>query len=208
MTGGAAGIGLELVKILYAHNAKVYIAGRSEQKAAKSAASIKADFPQSKGELIFHHLDLNDLTAAKQSATSFLAKETRLDVLWNNAGLMIPPQGSKSAQGYEAQLGTNCLGPFLFTKLLTPLLAATVKSAPTGSTRVVWLASSIAEAYSPKGGVDMMNLDYKKDQAAWHKYGVSKAGNILYGKEFARRYKGDGVLSVVCAAVSLLRACW
>lgn len=198
MTGGASGIGLELVKILYAHNAKVYIAARSEQKASKAISTIEASFPKSKGELVFHHLDLNDLTLVKQSAESFLAQESRLDVLWNNAGVMTPPQGSKTKQNYEAQLGTNCLGPFLFTKLLTPLLVESAKSAPRGGVRVVWLASSAAEVMSPKGGVDLANLDYKKDQSAWQKYGVSKAGNVLYSKEFAKRYRGDNVLSVVC----------
>ena len=199
MTGGASGIGLELVKILYAHNAKVYIAARSEQKASRAIASIETSFPKSKGELVFLHLDLSDLVLVKESAESFLSKENRLDVLWNNAGVMTPPQGSKTKQNYEAQLGTNCLGPFLFTKLLTPLLIETAKTAPRGSVRVCWLASSAAEFMSPKpGGVDMKNLDYKKDQSAWYKYGVSKAGNVLYSKEFAKRYQADNVLSVVC----------
>lgn len=200
VTGGASGIGLELVKILYAHNAKVYIAARSEQKASKAIATVETSFPKSNGELVFLHLDLNDLALVKQSAESFLSKESRLDVLWNNAGVMTPPQGSKTKQNYEAQLGTNCLGPFLFTKILTPLLIETAKSAPRGSVRVCWLASSAAEVNSPKpGGVDMKNLDYHKDQSAWYKYGVSKAGNVLYAKEFAKRYQADGVLSMVCA---------
>lgn len=200
VTGGAAGIGLELAKILYAHNAKVWIAARSEQKASKAIASIEASFPKSKGELVFLHLDLNDLMVVKKSAETFLAQETRLDVLWNNAGVMIPPQGSKTKQNYEAQLGTNCLSPFLFTKLLTPLLVETAKTAPRGSVRVVWLGSSAAEMMSPKGGgVDMTNLDYKDDKSAWYKYGVSKAGNVLYSKELAKRHQADGVLSVVCA---------
>lgn len=197
VTGGAAGIGLELAKILYAHNAKVWIAARSEQKASKAIASIEASFPKSKGELVFLHLDLNDLMVVKKSAETFLAQETRLDVLWNNAGVMIPPQGSKTKQNYEAQLGTNCLSPFLFTKLLTPLLVETAKTAPRGSVRVVWLGSSAAEMMSPKGGgVDMTNLDYKDDKSAWYKYGVSKAGNVLYSKELAKRHQADGVLSV------------
>ena len=200
MTGGASGIGLELVKILYAHNAKVYIAARSEQKASRAITSVENSFPKSKGELVFIHLDLNDLALVKESAESFLSKESRLDVLWNNAGVMTPPQGSKTKQNYEAQLGTNCLGPFLFTKLLTPLLIETAKSAPRGSVRVCWLASSAAEVMSPKpGGVDLKNLDYKKEQTAWYKYGASKAGNVLYAKELAKRYQADGVLSVVGA---------
>ncbi len=207
VTGGASGIGFELVKILYAHNAKVYIAARSEQKASKAIASIESSHPKSNGELVFLHLDLNDLMLVKQSAESFLSKESRLDVLWNNAGVMTPPQGSKTKQNYESQLGTNCLGPFLFTKLLTPLLVATAKSAPRGSVRVVWLGSSAAEMMSPKGGVDMTNIDYKSDKSAWYKYGTSKAGNVLYSKEFAKRYQANNVLSVVgCKTLFCLRA--
>ena len=205
MTGGNAGIGLELVKILYAHNATVYIASRSEEKASKAITSIQASFPKSNGEVKFLHLDLNDLELVKKSAESFLSKETRLDVLWNNAGVMVPPQGSKTKQNYEAQLGVNCLGPFLFTQLLMPMLIQTAKTAPQASVRVVWLSSSAAEGLAPKGAIDMTKLDYKKDESAWFKYGISKAGNILYGKEFARRYRADGVISVVCVEPGLFR---
>jgi retinol dehydrogenase-12 len=138
------------------------------------------------------------LTTIKKSASEFLSKESKLDVLWNNAGVMVPPQGSKTKQGYELQLGTNNVAPFLFTKLLTPILTKTAKEAPPGSVRVVWVSSSAAEGFSPKGGVDMGNLDYKKDKATWHKYGVSKAGNVLHAKEYARRFGGEGILSLVC----------
>jgi retinol dehydrogenase-12 len=121
-----------------------------------------------------------------------------LDVLWNNAGVMVPPQGSKTKQGYELQLGTNDVAPFLFTKLLTPTLVNTAKESSPGAVRVVWVSSSVAEGASPKSGLDLSNLDYKKDQGAWHKYAFSKAGNILPSKEFAKRYGSDGVISVVC----------
>lgn len=197
VTGSSTGIGKELATILYAHDAKVYIAARTEKNATAAIADIKSKHPNSKGELVFLHLDLGDLTTVKKSVDEFLAKETRLDVLWNNAGVMTPPQGSKTAQGYELQLGTNNLGHFLFTKLLTPILVKTAASAPAGSVRVVWVSSSAAELMSPKNGIDMNNLDYKKDQSSWHKYGVSKAGNWYHAAEFAKRYGKDGVVSVV-----------
>jgi retinol dehydrogenase 12 len=92
---------------------------------------------------VFLRLDLDDLTTIKKSAEEFLAKETRLDVLWNNAGVMIPPQGSKTKQGYELQLGTNNVAPFLFTKFLTPLLVETAKSATKGSVRVLWVLQDL-----------------------------------------------------------------
>jgi retinol dehydrogenase-12 len=170
---------------------------RSEEKATKAIDEIKSKFPQSKGELVFLHLDLGDLTTIKKSAEEFLSKEDKLDILWNNAGVMAPPAGSKTAQGYELQLGTNNVAPFLFTKLLTPLLVKTAKSAPTGSIRVVWVSSTAAEMMSPKNGIDMDNLHYKKDKPDWHKYGVSKAGNWYHATEFAKLYKADGITSVV-----------
>ncbi|CZR56320.1 uncharacterized protein PAC_06208 [Phialocephala subalpina] len=78
-----------------------YIAARSIEKANKAIADIQAAFPKSNGELIFLYLDFDDLTTVSKSAEDFLSKETRLDMLWNNAGVMIPPQGSKTKEGYE-----------------------------------------------------------------------------------------------------------
>ena len=158
---------------------------------------IKTFYPASKGELIYLHLELEDLATVKASAEDFFSRESRLDVLWNNAAVMNTPPGWKTKQGYELQLGTNNIAPFLFTKLLTPLLVETAKTAPKGSVRVVWVSSSAAEMVAPVGGVDMGDLDYKKDSSGWMKYAVSKAGNILHSNEYAKRYEKDGIVSMV-----------
>jgi NAD(P)-dependent dehydrogenase (short-subunit alcohol dehydrogenase family) len=136
------------------------------------------------------------LTTIKASAQTFLSKETKLHVLFNNAGVMTPPQGSKTAQGYELQLGTNTLAPFLFTKLLTPLIISTAASEPPNTVRVIWVSSSAAELAAPKGGLEISNLDYHKEESPSTKYGVSKAGNYFHAVEYARRYREQGVLSV------------
>lgn len=59
---------------------------------------IKAEFPESGGRLEFLKVDLGDLTTIKKAAEEFMGKEQRLDVLWNNAGVMEPPKGSVTAQ--------------------------------------------------------------------------------------------------------------
>jgi NAD(P)-dependent dehydrogenase (short-subunit alcohol dehydrogenase family) len=174
----------------------VYIAARSEIKAGQTINDIKRQHPHSNGQLIYLHLDLNDLTTIKASAEEFLGKESRLDVLFNNAGVMVPPQGSKTAQGYELQLGTNNIAPFLFTSFLHPLLRETAKVAPKNSVRVIWVSSSAAENH-PNPPIDFANMDYHREEGIWTKYGRSKAGNILHSTEFARRTKEDGVLSLV-----------
>ena len=197
ITGGSSGIGEQLAYILYKHNAKIYIAARSEENTRKAIERVKARVPHSGGQMIFLHLDLNDLTTIKRSADEFLNQNDRLDVLWNNAGVMTPPQGSKTKQGYELQLGTNNVAPFLFTKFLRPILTETAKKAPADSVRVVWVSSNGSEVFSEKGGVDLSNMDYKTDKYSFVKYGASKAGNIYHGSELARRAASEGIISVV-----------
>lgn len=87
MTGGYVGVGFELCKILYAHNATVWVAGRSESKAQKALSNIKEAFPKSSGNINFLHLDLADLSTIKPAVNSFTSQEQRLDVLVNNAGV-------------------------------------------------------------------------------------------------------------------------
>ena len=199
MTGSNAGVGKEVARILYAKHAKVYIAARSEEKAASAIESIKASCPSSEGALTFLKLDLADLTTIKASADEFLSKESKLHVLFNNAGVMRPPKGSVTAQGYELQLGVNNIGTFMFTKLLTPTLAQTAASESAGSVRIVWVSSIGAElaSHSP-GGVPFDELDNYQHEKKWefYLYGVSKAGNYLHAAEFARRHGDQGIVSV------------
>ena len=160
-------------------------------------AEIKLQHPNSKGELVLLKLDLDDLTTIKGTVDEFLSKESRLDILWNNAGVMAAPPGMKTKQGYDIQLGTNNVGPFLLTKLLVPILAQTAKTAPKDSVRVVWV-SSYGAKLAPAIPIDMSNVDYKKkDEWTWTKYFRSKAGNSIHAAEFARQTQGDGVIHVV-----------
>lgn len=201
MTGSNTGVGKELAQILYSKNATVYVAARSEAKATEAIQDIRAAFPTSTGRLEFLALDLSDLTAVARSAKEFITRETKLDVLFNNAGVMHPPQGSKTKQGYELQLGVNNLGHLLFTELLTPLLATTAASYAASSpntVRVVWVSSLYSEMGSPKGGFDPENMGFtKKEQSTYYKYSVSKAGVYYQAAEYAKRYKDKGIISLV-----------
>lgn len=196
VTGGSGGLGKELTSLLYSRNATVYLAARSKAKTLDAIHWVQEQSPKSTGKLHFLHLDLNDLTTIKASAQEFLSKETRLDVLFNNAGIMMPPSGTLTAQNFDAELGVNCYAPFFFTKLLTPLLLETAKRVIDASVRVVWVSSSAAELLAPKGGLDLGNLDYKIDKNKQTRYSISKAGNVLHAFEFARRYRDQGVVSV------------
>lgn len=87
MTGGYSGVGYELSKILYEHGGSVYIAGRSNTKGENAIAEIREAAPKSYGRLEVLSIDLSDMSSVKAAAATFLAKESRLDVLVNNAGV-------------------------------------------------------------------------------------------------------------------------
>jgi NAD(P)-dependent dehydrogenase (short-subunit alcohol dehydrogenase family) len=206
VTGSSGGLGKGLAAMLYARHATVYVAARSESKCVAAIKDIKDKYPSSHGALVFHELDLNDLEAVKASGQRFLARETRLDVLWLNAGVMLPPEGSKTKQGYELQLGVNVVAHHLFASYLKPMLAATVKIAPRNSVRVVWVSSAAALG-APCDPIDFANMDYHKSESSWKMYQRSKAGSILLALEFGRRTAGEGILSVVCLEL-LVHGAW
>ncbi|KAJ6114891.1 NAD(P)-binding protein [Penicillium sp. IBT 16267x] len=194
ITGGTSGIGFELAKILYAKGAKVYIAGRSEENAQAHIQAIQSAVPNT-GTLTFLPLHLDDLATIKKTVDVFQSKESKLDLLFNNAGVSQPPVGSLSKQGSELQLATNCLGPFLLTRLLMPSLKAAAATASAGSVRVVWTSSQVVEFSAPPEGMIMTNLDDPpKDPVA--NYTASKIGNWFLAAEMARREGESGIISV------------
>ena len=208
VTGGNAGVGLEIVKILYAKGGTVYMAGRS---AAKVAAEIEAITKASPGigKLKSLIVDLGDLTTIAACASSFLAQESRLDILFNNAGLSGQPPGSVTSQGHEMHMGTNCLGPFLLTKLLLPVLIQTAKSSPQDSVRIVFASSGIIDIAGPLGGVSLAELAPGKHSTDKHRnYSASKAGNWFLASEFEKRLWNDGIVSVAQSPGTLRTKGW
>ncbi|KAI5357002.1 putative short-chain dehydrogenase/reductase SDR, NAD(P)-binding domain superfamily [Septoria linicola] len=205
ITGATSGIGFELASILYAKNATVYIFARSKSKILDTISKLRSTYPAATGRLESIIVDFNDLATIKPATEEFLAKENRLDVLWNNAGIMIPLKGSKTAQGYDAQLGVNALAPLLSAELLTPRLVETAKQSPKGSVRIVWVSSSAAANFAPDVGVDMSKLTAPAngEYSQWQHYGISKAAAILQSHEYSRRYTSSKGISSIALDTGL-----
>jgi retinol dehydrogenase-12 len=208
VTGANSGIGYEVAKALYNLNGRVYLAARSAEKVESAIKQIKADSPPpeqvvkaGKGELSFLKLDLSDLTTIKASAEEFLEQEQRLDVVWHNAGVMGPPEGSITKQGHELTFGTNVLGPQLFQHFLTPLCLKTAKipGVKPNATRVIFVSSN-AHRFSPvPDGIKWGDFDLKGEtgfKANGTRYAQSKAMNILQAHEFAKRFGPEGLVSL------------
>lgn len=195
VTGGASGVGFELCNILYQAGAKVYLAGRSEANAQDAISHIKALSPTSPGELIFLSLSLDDLTTIKPAVEIFTSKESRLDVLFNNAGVSLPPRGSVSVQGQELQMATNCLGHYLLTQLLLPTLLNTAESASPAAVRVIWTSSIAVDVSAPKSGINISELKTPSSDQQKN-YVTSKTGNWFLASALAAQVGPKGILSV------------
>ncbi|GAP87967.1 putative NAD -binding protein [Rosellinia necatrix] len=197
VTGGYAGVGFELCKILYARNATVCIAGRSDSKAEKALSDIRKSSPTSAGRLRYVSLDLADLSTIKPAVDDFVATEGRLDVLINNAGVMYPPAGSTDAQGNELQVGTNCLGPYLLYRMLLPILSKTASAgaSPAGSVRVIWAASIAVHVAAPHPQGMVLGEDGRpSDLGPKANYAQTKVGNVFLARECAKTTPQTGVL--------------
>ena len=185
VTGANAGTGFEVAKALAGRGATVVLACRNSQKAAEAVRRIQAAHPGAQVEV--QALDLGSLKSVRQAAAAIRERFSRLDLLINNAGVMIPPYG-KTEDGFETQIGTNHFGPFVFTGLLLDRLLATPGS------RIVTMSSSAHRM----GRIDFEDLHFERAYRAWAAYGQSKLANLLFTHELQRRLRaaGSGTLAV------------
>lgn len=183
VTGATSGLGLETARALASKGAEVTITGRSQEKLDDAVAQLRdMNLP---GAISTAVLELGDLESVRSCAKDLLATLDRIDVLVNNAGVMVCPLG-RTAQGFETQLGTNHVGHFLLTGLLAPLLIAAAPS------RVVNLAS----AGHRLADLDLDDPNWEsRDYDRWAAYGGSKTANVLFSVGLDARLKDKGVRS-------------
>lgn len=172
------------------------MASRSETKARTAIKEVKALETETPGEVRFLHLDLADLASVKSAAEELTRQEPKLHVLWNNAGISPVPTGGKTAQGHDLAIGTTCLGPFLFTKLLLPLLRQASASSPEASVRIVFTSSRLVDTNAPQGGM-ILSECWAPSQDPVRVYASSKAGSWFLSSIFAEELRESGIISLV-----------
>ncbi|KAG8217211.1 hypothetical protein J3R82DRAFT_5295 [Butyriboletus roseoflavus] len=191
VTGATAGIGKETARVLLTKNAKVWITARDQSKGEATLKELKDTTGKDANLLV---VNLANLKSVKAAAQEFNSKETQLNVLFNNAGVMNPPIDLLTDDGYDLQFGTNVLGHFYFTKLVLPILLSTAKSAPDGIARVVNTSSNTHWF----GGLDHETFKdgpARRKAGTWKLYAQSKTGNIVFAAELTRRYGDQGIVS-------------
>ncbi len=188
VTGANSGIGLEEARTFAAHSATVIMACRSLDKAHSAVEDIRAGNPEARLELM--ELDLACLESVRHFAESYTARYDKLDVLVNNAGVMVPPDFRKTVDGFELQFGTNHLGHFALTGQLLPLIINT------HHTRIV----NVSSLAHHMGKFDRANLNTENGYRKTSAYGLSKLANLLFTYELQRRLTTNNINTIAVAA--------
>jgi NAD(P)-dependent dehydrogenase (short-subunit alcohol dehydrogenase family) len=176
VTGANSGIGRAAADALAAAGARVVLAVRSIENGQAAAAAMP-------GETEVRALDLASLDSVREFAAAW---EGPLDLLINNAGVMVPPL-SRTVEGFELQFGTNHLGHFALTNLLLEHVRGRVVTVASGAHRF--------------GQIDFEDLNWEhKPYRRWRAYGQSKLANLLFTSELQRRLAAAGSPVLATAA--------
>jgi NAD(P)-dependent dehydrogenase (short-subunit alcohol dehydrogenase family) len=176
VTGANSGIGRAAADALAGAGARVVLAVRDVDKGHAAAATMQ-------GQTEARQLDLANLASVRKFAAAW---EGDIDLLINNAGVMVPPL-TRTADGFELQFGTNHLGHFALTNLLLEHVTGRVVTVSSTGHRV--------------GSIDFDDLNWeRKPYKAWRAYGQSKLANLLFTAELQRRLTAAGSAVLATAA--------
>ena len=189
ITGANSGIGYESARELTRKGAEVIFASRDQVKAKDAMARIGNE--NTDARMKFIELDLASLDSIRKFTEEFKSAYPKLDILLNNAGIMMVPYG-KTKDGFERTIGTNHLGHFALTGLLMDRLSTTPGA------RVVNVASNAHYA----GEMDFENLLFEDEHGytPMKAYGRSKLANLLFTYELQRRFQSSGLDVIALAA--------
>ncbi|MGX1808240.1 oxidoreductase [Nocardia sp. NPDC055321] len=188
VTGANSGLGLRTAEALAAKGAHVLMACRNEIKAAAALESVAAGATGPKPEVL--PLDLADLGSVRRAADHLDVRGVPIDLLVNNAGVMALPRNARTAEGFDAQFGTNHLGHYALTGLLLPALLR----AP--APRVVTVSSIAAWG----GAINWLDPQWRVVYLRWLAYSQSKLANLLFTAELDRRARAHGTPLIAVAA--------
>ncbi|MBO0743902.1 MAG: SDR family NAD(P)-dependent oxidoreductase [Candidatus Dormibacteraeota bacterium] len=173
ITGASDGIGAAAARALHARGDRVVVLGRSPEKTRAVAEELGSEY---------HVADLASLRQVRALGQELRRRHPRIDVLAANAGLIAGDRRHETEDGHELTFQVNHLAPFLLTMLLRePLVAARA--------RVIVTASAAGR----RAEIDLQDLDFKKRYSSARAYATTKAENMLFARELARRWGPDGV---------------
>jgi NAD(P)-dependent dehydrogenase (short-subunit alcohol dehydrogenase family) len=181
ITGASSGTGLAMAIDLAKLGASVLMVSRDPERARAAQEEVAKVATGAPPRVLL--ADLSSQVEVRRLAAEVRAATPKLDVLINNAGAAFRER-QLSVDGIERTLATNHLAPFLLTTLLLDL----VRAAPAG--RIVTVTASLHSR-----AIDFDNLQLERGYGTIKAYALSKACNILFTYELARRLEGTGVVA-------------
>ncbi len=176
VTGANSGLGMETARALGTLGATVIMTARDMGRGEEALAELRAEQPEGRFDL--RQLDLADLDSVRE----FAAGVEHVDVLVNNAGVMMPPRET-TAQGYELQFGVNHLAHFALTILLFNTLLQSEDP------RVVTVSSGLHK----RGRIHFEDLHGEQNYSRSGYYAQSKLANVVFALELHRRLRSNGI---------------
>ena len=180
VTGSNTGIGFATALELARSGATVIASARDAEKGRRAVEEMRRRTGNEKIELLVG--DLGSLAGVHRLADDFLDRWDRLDVVINNAGLILSRR-SETEDGFETTFAVNHLAPFLLTHRL---LGRLKDSSPS---RIV----NVASRAHVRARLDFDDLHNRRLYRSMDVYSQSKLANILFTRELARRLEGTGV---------------
>lgn len=187
ITGANSGIGYETALALAQKDATIVMACRDLKSAATAMSKIKTIY--SKAQITCMEIDLSSLQSVRNFVETFKNNFDRLDLLINNAGIMMSPY-KLTDDGFENQLATNFIGHFALTGLLMQLLLHTANS------RVITL-SSLSFKWAP---INFDDLHFSKKYDRKKAYGQSKRACLVFAYELNKRLSESNANTISIAA--------
>jgi len=187
ITGGNSGIGFEAARVLAGRGARLILGCRDQGKAHDAVTRIRAAAPGADVRVV--PLELASLESVRVAAGQIRSACEGIDLLINNAGVMMPPYG-RTADGFELQFGINHLGHFALTGLLIDRLAALPGA------RVVTVSSNGHR----DGRINFDDLQSERGYRRVAGYGQSKLANLMFTYELQRRLDSAGSPAIAVAA--------
>jgi NAD(P)-dependent dehydrogenase (short-subunit alcohol dehydrogenase family) len=182
VTGATSGLGLAAAGALARLGAGVRLLARDAERGEQARERVIERSGDADVEVVL--CDLSDLGDIRRFAAAFSARESRLDVLVNNAGVL-PAERTVTADGLELAFATNVAGPFLLTKLLLDLLRS---SAPSRMVNV-----SSGGMYTQRLHVDDLQMERERYDGTVA-YARTKRAEVVLTELWARRLEGSGVV--------------
>jgi len=187
ITGGNSGIGFEAARVLAQRGARLILGCRDQGKARDAVTRIRAAAPGAEVEAV--PLDLASLHSVRAAAGQIRSTCEGIDLLINNAGVMMPPYG-RTEDGFELQFGINHLGHFALTGLLLDRLARLPGA------RVVTVSSNNHR----DGLINFDDLQSERGYRPMAGYAQSKLANLMFTYELQRRLAASGSPAIAAAA--------